>query len=198
MSFLEYLGLVKRHWLATIILTALVCGSSIFLVQWKNAKPFETTIFLTIGNVWESGTGNAAGPAENAQAADQFSETVQGWFKNPQFLDKIKKSSGVTSDIGSRKQEKQNVIVTFPSGSVQEAQKVASNMQTILENEINGYDLKTNSKFTAAIFEVNTEEKPLSLLLFALIGLAGGILVSSFALYGYEYLFEKIPVKSRP
>lgn len=195
MTFLDYLKLIQRHWLPGLLLTAVVALSAAGLVQWKNNRPYETTVFLSIGSAEKGSLNNPANIYENVQAADQFSETVQGWFKNPDFEKGIQLIG--SSEISARKQEKQNIVVTFSSESDELAQEMSNRLHAELQSEIEKYNASTGSKFILAIYEVDYDQKTLSLLLFLLIGILGGAVVASFALYGYEYLFQKISSPSQ-
>ncbi len=192
MNFLDYLALVRRRWAPCLVITAVVTLSAIVLVQWKNNKPFETTVFLSIGSSQQPLENAQSGIYESVQAADQFSETVMGWFKNPQFIDRINASAASITDISARKQEKTNVVVTYSTSTKSEADKIGAVIKDQLNNEISSYDLMTNDHFQTAVLEASTKEKPLSLLLFGIIGVLAGLVLASFALYGYEYLFRKI------
>jgi len=191
MTFLDYLALLRRHWIAATIITLVVTISAMALVWIKNTQPFETTIFFSIGNE-QNQNNNDSNIYDEVEAADAFSQTVQGWFKNPQFIEKLATESNVKTDISSRQQEKQNVVVTYSSSNEEQANTMAKTIKNELSKEIQIYDANTNDKFTLALFEIHTEKKPLSLMLFLLIGLLGGAVVAFFALYGYEYIFQRI------
>ncbi len=193
MTFIDYLAMIRRRWLPGFIITALVALSSVILVQWKNTKPFSSTVFVSIGTVQEPNLqNNPTNIFENVQASDQFSQTVQGWFKNPQFLDQLSQKTGIISDISASNQQKQNVVVTFDAATQDQANMLSQTVKDELNNEIQTYDNKTGTKFQAAILEANIQKKPLSLILFLLVGILGGLIVASFALYGYEYFLRKI------
>ncbi len=195
MTILDYLGLTRRHWLAGVLLTGLVTICTVVLVQWKNNRPFETTVFLTIGTVQQANSANSTSIDEIVQAADQFSETVQGWFKNPDFQKGIRLIG--SSEINVRKQEKQNLLITFSNKSGEQAQEMNNLLQSDLQKEIEKYNAATGSKFILAIYEVDYEQKTLPLLFFLLVGLLGGLAIAPFALYGYEYLFQKVSSSSQ-
>lgn len=190
MTFLDYLKLIRRHWIPAFLLTLIVTVSTLVLVQWKNNRPYETTVFLSIGSIEKANTANPADIYENVQAADNFSETVQGWFKNPDFSNGIRLVG--SSEMSARKQEKQNLVITFSSESDEQAFEMNNLLHSGLQKEIETYNAATGGKFIMAIYDVDTEQKNLSLLLFLLIGILGGAVSASFALYGYEYLFQKI------
>lgn len=189
MSFLEYIGLLRRHLLSTLALSILVIAATMSLVAWKNSSPYETTVFISIGNNQNMALDQESA-YENVQAADHFSETVQGWFKNPKFQERIKMRS--SSEMNARKQEKQNLVVTFSTEQDTEGQLGSEKLRNELEKEIADYNSGTNSDFQIAVYTFDTKHKPLSFPLFLIISIIGGIMLASFSLYGYEYLFEKV------
>jgi hypothetical protein len=196
MNLIDYINLLRRNVLNVLLITMLVTMATIGLVMLKNRTPYQTTIFVSIGSIQKNTQGETP-VYDNVQAADHFSETVQGWFKNPEFGNRINLKG--STEVSARKQEKQNLLITFSSENNELAKKMDITIKKELENEIETYNTKTNSLFQIAIYTVNTEEKPLSIALFLIISLIGGIVLSSFAIYGYEYLFQKIssPAQAR-
>ncbi len=194
MTFLDYLNLIRRNTLSVLLITLLTIGTTAGLVLYKNRSPFQSTIFVSIGNVQRSLQGNDSS-FENVQAADHFSEAVQGWFKNPEFQKRIRIDG--SSEISARKQEKQNLLLSYTSENDDLAKKTGEKAREELQKEIETYNANTASEFKTAIYSLNVEEKPLSLPLFLIIGLFGGAILSSFAVYGYEYLFQKISSASQ-
>lgn len=180
--------------MGALALSVLVVAATMSLVLWKNTAPYETTIFISIGNNQNSALDQESA-YENVQAAEHFSETVQGWFKNPKFQERIKMNS--SSEMNARKQEKQNLVVTFSSERAEEGQLGSEKLKNELEKEISGYNSGTNSDFQIAVYTFDTKHKPLSFALFLIISIIGGLVLASFALYGYEYLFEKVTTSAQ-
>lgn len=137
------------------------------LVRYKNSTPFQSTIFITIGNS-QKVTGNQTSQYENVQSSDSFSETVQGWFKKiPEFSKRIQSVPG--TGIEFVETEKQNIMISFSTNTPDEAKNISTTIKNELQKEIESYNLKTNSDFQIAIFSLNTDEKPLSIALFLII-----------------------------
>ena len=191
MTFLEYLKLIRRHLAIILIITILgAIGGAIF-VQAKNTKPFETTIFVTIG---QTETANSATTAfDNVQASDYFSETVQGWLKNPEVVNRIYTKSSYSTEISTRKQVKQNFLVTFSTANSEMGTTMGNIIKDELNNEMQTYNQKTNGKFQIAIFSAKTDQKPQSIPLYIFIGIISGFILASLIVYSYEYLFKKSP-----
>lgn len=187
MNFLDYIYLIRRNLVSVALITLLVMGVTMTLVKMKNNNAFQSTAFITVGNSLK--TFGTLSPYENVQAADHFSETVQGWFKNPDFQQRIQKTA--KTDISARKQEKQNVVISFSADSEETSKKINEDIKSELEKEIDSYNLKTGSTFQLAAYSLNIEEKPLSYLIFMIVSLLGGITLSSFAVYFLEYFTRK-------
>lgn len=187
MNFLDYIYLIRRNLLSVTMVTILVMAATMTLVKMKNNSAFQSTVFITIGNSLK--TSGALSPYENVEAADHFSETVQGWFKNPDFQQRIQRTT--KTDISARKQEKQNIVISFAADSEETSAKINGDIKSELEKEIDSYNLKTGSTFQLAAYSLNVEEKPLSYLIFMVISLLGGLTLSSFAVYLLEYFTGK-------
>lgn len=166
---MEHLQLIKRYWTAVALITLLACAGGI--IATNQLASHQATLFFNIG-------------AENdAEAADQFSETVQGWFKNPDLLNRI------NTTPSARKQEKQNIVVTFGAESEQEARKKAETTIQELKKEITAYNAATKNQFQLAIATIeikdqNTKKNILVILAFLL-----GLALSIGLAYLYEYMF---------
>lgn len=194
MTFLDYLNLMRRNAVTALLITLLVAGTTLGLVLYKNRSPFVSTVFVSIGNA-QKGMQSENSAFDNVQAADHFTETVQGWFKNPVFQKRIRIEG--SSETSVRKQEKQNLVLSFTSENPEVARKMNETTRSELQREIDSYNAATKNEFVIAIFASNVEEKPLPLMLFLIVSLFGGAVLSSFAIYGYEYLFQFISSPSQ-
>lgn len=191
MKFPDYLILFRRRWKEIAVITLLTMLCTYGFLAWKNSKPYEATVFMSIGVKSFPGITPAQNdPFENVQAADQFSETVQGWFKNPGFEGRISKLAEEEVNTNAQKQEKQNVVITFSESFPEQAAKVSDVIKKVLNEEILNYNSQTGSNFQLALYSTNIEHKPLSVLLFLFLGLIAGIFLGSAILLFYEYSFQ--------
>lgn len=188
MTFRDYLSLIKRRFIAVTIITLMVTGATIGFVLYRNTTPYDSTVFISIG--YAEPLGEVSTPYENAEAADVFSQTVMGWFKNPEFI-QMTKTKG-TTDMSAVSQEKQNVMVNFSSDNPEDATLANQNLQKQLTSEIEAYNGKTNSHFELAVFDANTTDKMLPLWPFVLLGIIAGLLFGIFGSLSYEYLLKRI------
>lgn len=193
MTFHSYLILAKRKWRIVLGIAILVTILAYSFALMKNKNLHKATVFLSIG-VNESGTkeNQSSSIYENVQAADQFAETVQGWFKNPDFLARIEKKSGFGSNITARKQEKQNLLVNFNTPTREQAERISEVIKNELVYELNTYNQQTNTAFQLALYTPNINEESVNVLLFLLLGILAGLALGIGIGYGYEYLFQLV------
>ncbi|GEM_PF-835305 len=187
--------LIQRRWKEIMVITIVTVLCSYGLSRFKNQSQYETTIFLSIGAADLRDQSDARDQTKNSpldliQAADQFSETVQGWFKNPEFIQTILAQSKTYTDFSARKQEKQNLVVTFAAGSHEAAKNIVNAVKAGLSAEIEKYNLKTGSRFELALYSSFIETKPANLMLFLMLGLLFGLIIGTATGYFYEYFFD--------
>lgn len=189
MNLLTHLHLLKRHAYFIIIIT-IVCGlSGLFAGLNLNQNTYVSTLFLSISTERNS-NNNDDNIYDQVQAADQFSETIQGWFKNPLLIEKIEKASNLSVDLSARKQEKQNLIVTFATETPNNAVKISNAIEQILKDEITAYNGTTSHKFNLAVFDSTVDEQSSKLPLIVIISLIFGFALSITLSYLYEYVFN--------
>jgi hypothetical protein len=185
----HFLAITTGRYKAIIALTVITTALSVAFGMHFNKTSFATTAFLTLG----AKQSVVLSPLDTAQAADHFSELVQGWFKNPAMLNKIETQSGSKPDLNARKQEKQNLVITYKTATEEAAKKVSQAMEQVLKDEITNYNLQNNSEFTLTSFGAVTKENPMPLILFILAGLIGGFGVG----FAYGSAADKIKSELR-
>jgi len=142
------------------------------------------TIFVNIGAVEKITTSNENNLYDTIQAADQFSETVQGWLKNPSLLETINRQSGYQANLTTRKQERQNFTITFKTQSEEAANKIITAIKNNMEQLISLYNTNNSSNFTLSLFTYTVKQSETTILIFLLSGLFAGIFIGYFfALY---------------
>ncbi len=168
----HFLLIVTKRWKEILALMVITTAASVIFGLQYNKTSFSNTIFLTIGAKQES--DQKISPYETLQAADHFAEAVQGWFKNPALIEKIREQSGIDVDFGARKQEKQNLVITFKAVNAEDFKKIAAAAKSVLLSEIATYNLQTGSEFSIPNYAVSSKESSLPIILFALGGLIAG------------------------
>lgn len=190
MNTSSYISLLCRRWKETFAIMLLTATASFFFGLYFNKTSTSATIFINIGakNV-SLGENAEIDMYENVQAADQFTETVQGWFKNPTLTSRIEEQSNTKVAFTARKQEKQNLIVTYKAENEQIGGKIAESLQSTLQQEITEYNEGTNSNFQIALYSIDIKNQNISSVLFAFLGAIIGLFLGIFVSYGYEYFF---------
>lgn len=185
MNILEALKLYKQHWIAILLITLVVTAATLGAAMTRDPSTHEATLFLSIGT---KQMNNSSTPFDDVQAADRFTETLQGWFKNPDLLKRIEAQTGESVSLSARKQEKQNLIVSLPAMSEEQAQTIADATIQQLQQDIQTYNTQTESRYTLALSSVTISEQQMKLPLFGVVGFAFGL---AFAL-GLTHLWALI------
>ena len=182
-----FLKIISRRWKEILIITLLTAGLTVILGFFYNKSAFSNTIFISVGAKQQTGYALAVNPYETVQAADQFSESVQGWFKNPAFIEKINTQAEYKVDLSARKQEKQNLVITFRTETEEQAEKVSQVTERILRDQIARYNRETGNDFRLPIFNLTIKEGTYHLALFGVFGL----IIGFFLGYALSAILEK-------
>lgn len=182
MEQFNYIGFLFRNWKSILIVTILVAISAGVFGVIKNKTVYQATVFINIGAKQNNQNTSLL---EAVQAADQFTETIQGWFKDPSFLSKI---SNDPTGISARKQEKQNLIVEYEKNTREEATNLSSEIKHALQEQLENYNAQTQNGFTLGVFSttVTTKNYPIGLVI--LLGIIGGFVAGQVLFYVFEYL----------
>lgn len=157
--------------------------------QRANLSPFQNTVFFSIAA--QSKTNNATSAYENLQAADQFTESVQGWFRDPGFLEKINSISKQNYSLNARKQEKNNLLITFSTPTEEQGIVHGNTISQTLQSEIQIYNQNSDTNFNLALQNQYHSEQPANLIFYLLIGLFSGLFFPIILIWLYfEYLAQ--------
>ena len=172
----ELIAITAKHWLAITVITILTAASCVVFGINFNKTAYDTTVFINVG----AKANPAISPLDTAQAADGFTETIVGWFKNPVIISNITSESGTAAALSARRQEKQNLVVTFKTQTEDQAKKISQAIEKAIKAEIDKYNAATAGGFMITDFSAGTEENNVNLALFALLGLAAGLMLGGF------------------
>jgi hypothetical protein len=166
-----------------IVFTAV--ASTVFGVLY-NKSAISGTIFINIGASQDQKTSLF----ETVEAADHMSEVVQGWFKDPSLLKKISDQAGHEANFNVRKQEKQNIVITFKTENTDQAKKVAVSLEENMRSALSRYNIETAGSFKITAFDSDYNESNIPVILFLLFGLVAGFMLS-YALLSCWNIFLK-------
>ncbi len=202
----EFLFFVRRR-LSLILITMLVAlGIGLGYTVQSSRETQGATLFLTLGMVIPKNVPLGAFVAnQNQTVVDQFTETVMGWLRNPALLKRIEERTGFSLNLGIRKQEKQNVIVTF---TIPEGADVSATAQAVVDvarGEIDAYNDVTDAGFILALYSVTpfavTPAWGVNAAVGLGLGFVLGILIAAFSDYfrrrvSFSFQVEQIAGKS--
>lgn len=187
MNFTEHLDLYKRNWVL-ILIAALVVFAGVHTVgSQRFAGGHDGTIFLTIGTQ-RLADQDISTSYDDALAADNFSETVSGWFKNPVFVKKISETAGVEAGLAGRRQERLNVVVTYSTATSEQAQAISTSTRQILEDSISEFNSNTNRQFKIARYESQIQESASKSNLLIFVSLVLALAAAVALAYVQEYI----------
>lgn len=199
MDFKSHLKLIARHIpsiaiaLAIALFLAFTTGGSLLTTG------YNATIFTTFSVKKDFFPTQISTSYDDVRAADHFTETVRGWFKNPSFMDKINKSFSKTDkstadshlSIRAERQEKQNLIINYFVSQEKSVKPASSAITTNLISAIDRYNQTSTATFQLASHDTHYSKSASRfnfLLIFALLaGLCAGIAIS----YLIEYFAGK-------
>jgi len=154
MELLFILKTCKRYFLLSIIISAVIAGIAGF--YWKNYVPadYKTTIFLSIvTKVDDKRINDRFDPLSYVESADRFAEGMLGWFRNPDFFKQIQIVVPEASELRLdriyqiKKQEKQNLNISFQVASQNIAEKLQKATIQYLRTQVQNINTQSNTTF---------------------------------------------------
>ncbi len=188
MTFMEMFNLIRRN-LIIFLLTALIClGAGLLAQKAFLQMKYENSIFLVFGVEDRLKGGD---PYENLQAADQITESIQGWIKDPSFQKEIAGITGNDFSIKAKKQEKNNLLITFNTADLTANNSYKEAILSLLNQKISVYNNNSDLQINLASQTYNLDENrylpAVVLMLAGLFGLLIGVI--------FSYLYEKMTGK---
>ncbi|MCC6643230.1 hypothetical protein IT411_00605, partial [Candidatus Peregrinibacteria bacterium] len=155
----------------------------------RNQAQFEENIFLTFSVEDENKTSSTY---ENLQASDQITESIQGWFKDPALSSTLEKTTGQHKNINAKKQEKNNLIISFDSLTPEESQSYHQALLAHLQQRLNSYNQRSDLKVNVATEYSVVNNKPSLVFLFGIMGLLIGSILGMVWCYCLEKFTQKV------
>jgi capsular polysaccharide biosynthesis protein len=191
MNLRSFIFLIRKFWKQFIVLTVISALTFTLSVYFYQQSAFNVTVFINIGaKSFSTENKIESNLYDTVQAADQFTETIQGWFKNPAFINRIDFATQTETSFSVRKQEKQNLIVTFRTPTEELAKKVSQSIQENLRMELGNYNRQTSSNFELGLYDTHIKKDRFNPILFPLLGLLLGVMLAMGLIWFYEYLFN--------
>jgi len=187
---------LQKYWL---YYTAIICISIIssLFVSFTTPTIFRSSSFLSLGTTDREFTNTFF----NFEASDNFTETLIGWLRNPNFIQRINANTpNQVSNINFKKVEKLNLSITFETKTNTNLEKTYQSVKENLQSEITSYNQVNNSKFNAKIDEFQTIEVKPNLLINLIASIFIAVTVSTLLTIIYEsskdYLIAQISLNT--
>lgn len=190
MNFYDYLKLAARNTYLIIIVTLISAGGGYIFSQSLNANPYGATLFVTFGI--EDKTTKTTSSYENLQAADQMTDSIQGWFKDPSFTNEINRNSKLDTNIQAKKQEKDNLLINFSSSDQESALLITNQILKSLNSRITQYNSQSDLKVTIATYNLDISLQTTKNNILILVGGIIGFLVGFFGSLLWENIIQVI------
>ncbi len=190
MTFQEFIKFYRRNWIPILIniVLVLILGISLVLTVFK--PEIQNNIFYSISV--QNHSGNAViSPFENLKAADQFTDSLVGWLKDPALLSSFNKS-GKFSSLKINKQEKNNLQISYKTHDKKTGYNLYKQIKTSLNLQMKQYSKNSDFNFVAAISNFNQANQKNNYPLLILILLFLGLIIGISSAYIYELGSGKI------
>lgn len=189
----ELLSFLRRHRriIALFIMVGLLLGAVYTFYRDRGER--GATLFFTIGlDLGDDPELANFMSNESQNIVDQFTETVQGWLVNPDFINQVTALYNTDLNFSSRKQERQNIVVSLSVSPESEPHHAAEAVLFIIGQQIKAYNEATHSRFVIPLSSITSyQEVPAWIPNI----LTGGLLfavVSILALGLWEYLNRRV------
>lgn len=85
-------------------------------------------------------------------ASDIFAETIVGWFKDPNFINKVEQAADAAPlpKLNARKETRQNVIMFFSTNDKSKNELIANTLIATIKSYVEDYNKNTNTTFNLA------------------------------------------------
>ncbi len=188
--------MIKRNLLVILIIAFITILIGYFAGSNYAKTENLVTIFTTI-SVKDTPLENSFSTSyDDVQAADHFTETIQGWFKNPIFINKIKTNTSINT-ISAERQEKQNLFINYSIDDPAIIKKSVDAVKTNLDNEIEKYNRVSGTDFQVSLFDYEASVKQSKTTYLVLFLLLLGLILGISCSYFLEYLRGKIQSASQ-
>lgn len=154
MEILYFFQACKRH-LKVILFVSLLATllTGIYWSKFVAPESKATIFFSTVTKVDNTRSTDRYDPFSYAQSADSFAEGMMGWFRNPNFFVYIKDHVPAAANLRLdrmyqiRKQEKQNLNITFQVENRQLAQDLQEATMKYLREQIANINNQSNTTY---------------------------------------------------
>lgn len=188
MNIIEHLKLFHRNLFIILVCVLASAATASFLINRLNSEPLENSLFVSISVQDKQGATNAY---ENLQAADQITESVQGWLKDPSLQAEINNKTSLDYSIRGKRQEKNNLLINFASSSPSTAQQYSYSIIETLNQRLQQYSRNSDLNFYINAQPLHSSESPSRAAIYLILSTLAGLILG----YSFSWLFELITGK---
>ena len=192
MNFKEYLKLAFRNRYLITIITVLCLFVSYFIFTQQNKSNLENTLFISFSIQNQQPSNTNYSPYENLQAADQITESIQGWMITPAFQAELNQLSKLNYSAKVKKQEKNNLLINYSSDTSENAVTYQNQLIQSLQKRLTQYNQQSDLKINLAFSDLKTDSKSTNPVLYLFLGLIVGLVLSYCFAFGGELLTNRI------
>ena len=190
MTILKYYNFARRN-LFTIICCTLLSSAAGFLYSNSlNTNLFDNQLFVSISIQDKQKSTNAY---ENLQAADQITESIQGWLKDPSLQQQLHQQTGLNFPFSGKRQEKNNLLINFVSSDQASASTFNQALVSTLKQRVTEYSQNSDLTILLNPQTLFTSQKSnpqaIYLIIATLLGLTLGLI--------FSWLYEEINGRSK-
>lgn len=185
MSTFDLIRLVKRNFLFILLASLVGLTAGYWITRVKPAANLENSLFYSFSVSAKNSSQNDN--YENLQAADQITESIQGWIKDPAFQDAVTAQTSLKLPIKAKKQEKNNLVISFDSKDSTESDLYQKSIDSELKKRLIEYNRPSSFEVTIGGQSFHSENKLDLNILFLL----GGLIIGKFLGVTTAYLSEK-------
>lgn len=183
MTFAEYLKLGIRNSIYILFITLFCVIAGFSASNFIDTEKFDNSLFFTVSI---KDKGDFSDAYSNLQASDQFTESLQGWFKDQSLLQNIYESSKLGFPIKAKKQDKNNLIISYSSDTQENGKIFKEAINSEISKKISAYNSNSDIRvfITSSDLFVNKQESKsmFYLIVSTIIGIIFG--------YVFSFLFE--------
>lgn len=183
MSISEYLKLASRNSIYILIITLFCVITGFLASNYLDTVKYNNSLFFTI-SVKDKGEFSDA--YSNLQASDQFTESLQGWFKDPSLLKNIYDQSGLNFPINAKKQDKNNLIISYFSDSQENGKILKEAINSEISKKISAYNSNSDIRVFITSSDLYVDRQSSKTILYLIISTIIGIIFG----YAFSLLFE--------
>jgi|GEM_PF-5414104 len=188
MTTLQYLKFAQRNLFTIICCTILSSAAGFIYSNSLNTNLFDNQLFVSISIQDKQKATNAY---ENLQAADQITESIQGWLKDPSLQQQLHQQTNLNFPFSGKRQEKNNLLINFTSSDQASASIFSEALIKTLKQRVTEYSQNSDLTILLNPQTLFTSKKSNPQAVYLIIATLLGLLLGLI----FSWLYEEISKK---